>query len=541
MKSTVNPSNRLTVILVGVLLAFGTVIGLTGWQLEHDKVLELEAQIAELEKQEKRSAVLRSVSSQLEEIASEQRAISDEQRVEAQKQTQLAYEERQKALLSEQQAKTSELRAKESERLAQDARLTAERQQLMAEHQRIQAELARSVADTLRYQALGRSLGSLSTTQHKSGNKEMAELLAYAAYVFTNRYNGDLYNPAVLQALMMASQSIHTWPVHNGVITGIDFAEQSNSELATVSNFGEIIRHHYEHGQLTSTVLLRDSNYDFRNVIYSRKGSIMSISHQGQFVVFPKNDTMKEIQIRGVEKPSYLSFIDDDHVAVIGTKEVTFVDLRTYRQVKTRNFDFTIIAAGRNHHHPLIFDDRGYMHEIVDLNRIETKKVPVSGKVTAYANSANAHIDAYGMSDGTIYIVDENGRQNRLVGHRSRISRLKLNGTQLYSSSYDGLLNLWMISTEKGAKIDPMNILNANNWIMYFTSDNAKQNIWISEQKGNLTMVLTSIKLMVNDIKSRLKRDLTQQEWDYYIGKSVPFESFISPPKPSQREGCLDR
>ena len=71
----------------GVLLAGLAGTALYGWQSEHQKVENLQAQIEDLEKQVMRSTVDRSVSRQMEEIANEQREISDEKREEALQQT----------------------------------------------------------------------------------------------------------------------------------------------------------------------------------------------------------------------------------------------------------------------------------------------------------------------------------------------------------------------------------------------------------------------------------------------------------------------
>ena len=81
----------------GVLLTGAALTGLIGWQTEHQRVKELENMVADLERQEKRSAVDRSVSSQMEEIAFEQKIISDEQRENALQQTRVANEMRERS------------------------------------------------------------------------------------------------------------------------------------------------------------------------------------------------------------------------------------------------------------------------------------------------------------------------------------------------------------------------------------------------------------------------------------------------------------
>ena len=77
------------------------------------------------------------------------------------------------------------------------------------------------------------------------------------------------------------------------------------------------------------------------------------------------------------------------------------------------------------------------------------------------------------------------------------------------------------------AKVEPMNILKTGNWITCFTFDTPKHNIWCGDQKGNLTEEFIAVNLMVERIKGKLKRNLTREEWDHYIGRNVPYETFI--------------
>ena len=45
---------------------------------------------------------------------------------------------------------------------------------------------------------------------------------------------------------------------------------------------------------------------------------------------------------------------------------------------------------------------------------------------------------------------------------------------------------------------------------------------------GVVTEALLSVPVMVDVLKKKLKRNLTTEEWNYYIGKNVPYESFIN-------------
>ena len=128
------------------------------------------------------------------------------------------------------------------------------------------------------------------------------------------------------------------------------------------------------------------------------------------------------------------------------------------------------------------------------------------------------------MSDGTIWIVDKQGNQQKLIGHLSRISKMRIHERLLYSSSYDGSVKLWIPTNEK---VEPMTLVETDNWIMHFDFDSTMNTFWMGDSKGNLSAVNISIPKMVDVIKKRVNRNLTTEEWNYYIGQDVPYEKFI--------------
>jgi WD40 repeat protein len=105
------------------------------------------------------------------------------------------------------------------------------------------------------------------------------------------------------------------------------------------------------------------------------------------------------------------------------------------------------------------------------------------------------------MNDGTIWLIDKQGKAQKLIGHRSRISKMKLNGRRLFSSSYDGQVNLWIANSEK---VEPMTLLQTNNWITCFNFDNSKNTFWLGDIKGNLAAVNISVPTMVEKVQKKL-------------------------------------
>ena len=482
----------------------------------------------------------RSVSAQMEDIANEQREISDEKREEALRQTRVANEMRlrseqerlnaleakQNAIASEKKAVEASTVAEKQRQLAEQQQKVAEQQQQLAEHQRIQAEFSKRKADTLSYIALGRSLGSISTIQAQAGNEDIANQLSYVSYLYTSRYRGDIYYPAVFQSLMRSSQSKVSWSEHLGAVMNIEHYPGMDNGLVSVSNYGEILLSERRGNRLKTTILYNNSKYDFRDVLVDRNsGNIYAVSRTGHLVIILKDlKTVHTIVLDKIEHPMRLHDISENNLLVIGEQAFGLIDLKRMILRNTKQLPFRIILGSRKEGLPLIFDNKGMMHLVRGIENYDSKKVPVEGTVTAYCESKNTSIEAYGMSDGTIWITDKKGNKQKLIGHLSRISKMKLNGRRLFSASYDGSVNLWVADNEK---VEPMTLVETGNWIMHFTFDASKNSFWLGDAKGNLTAVNISVPLMVETIRKKLKRNLTQEEWNYFIGQDVPYEKFI--------------
>ena len=503
--------------VAALILAGTTFVGLRGWNSSDKEIDELKAQLSDLQRRDKQSAVLYSVSKQMEEIAYEQKKISDEQREEAEEQTQVANEMRQRSEEERQNAIIAQNNAIASERKALDA-------YDMAERQRQEAEANRRTAETLSYLALGRSLGALALTQFRAGNQEIGDLLSYASYLYTDRYHGDVYYPEIYQALSQSSQSKIEWNRHSDAVYNLAFMPKSDNQLVSISSYGEILRHEVNGNQLKTTTLFKDKSYDFRDVTILPNSTIYAISRNG-FLYIKSGKDVNLIQVPLVRPFKLQLCSDEKHLLLIGEYNLAQLDMTTNTIVATKALDFKVILTSRINNSPVLFDDKGYMHIVKDLRNIETRKIPVSGQITAFDASVNPSLQAYGMKDGTIYLYDQKGNVRKLVGHRSRVSSIRMSGNRLFSSSYDGTINLWITNSDK---VEPITLYSSNNWILYFNYDRSKNYLWLGDQKGNLSEVLISVPMMVERIKHKLKRDFTQTEWNYYIGEKIPYESFIS-------------
>ena len=509
---------------ISVLTALGLVVlfaaACVGLYMVYDrevaKNMELQKQLVELSKEQKQSAVMQSINAQMEEIALQERRISDEQREAAEQQTLVAQQMRHKAEEERQNALEAEQRALEASKVAKG-------QRIIAEHQRTEAEYAKRVADTLSYVTLSRQLANVAITQHQSGNYELADLLAYTSYIYAMRYQGGINSQAIYQALVLTSLSKHQWNWHRGTVTDIAFYNDAKCHFISCSSYGELKEHQEMKGQIKTVSLFNDNRYDFRDLFVNRQtGTIYAVSRTGHLVI--RHDG--KILVREVGGIGHLIGIAPiaGQITVFGENGMAQIGTDNFMVVRHKSLPYKVVTLCSNSSSTDIFDNKGGKHTIYSFDRIVDKRTSLQGQVTAYILSKQGSIMAYGMKDGSIYYTDARGKTQKLVGHRSQVSHLKIIGNQLYSSSYDGTLNLWMLDK---AKIEPMPMLTTNSWIVCFTIDAKQYNIWCGDQKGTITEAFISVPQMVAKLKSKLKRNLTVDEWEYYVGSNVPYEKLI--------------
>ena len=511
--------NRQGVIIgvMGVLLLSSVAVGLYLHRDDQKRISELESQLSVLRKQEKQSAVDRRVSKQMEEIAYGQQTLSEERSQEAIRQSEIAQK---MTLLSEAERQ----KAIESQGIAESAANEALEAYQMAERQRLQAEHAKLVADTLNYISLGRTLGSQSYSIYQTGDKEIGNMLAYASYLYTNDYGGDLYAPSVFQALTQSAGSRRTFSVHNGTISRIDILPNSGKML-TVSTYGELFAHSIQGNKVVTDRLMSNRHYCFRDVYAAKDGKGYAISNTGHLVIID-GDRTQVMPIENVDKPFNLQSMNDGaQLLIIGENSVALLDIATRKILGTRRLPFRIMYSGRRDYKPLLFDNHGGMHLVNSLSDMTDERTGLEGQVTAFASSKNEHLAAYGMFDGTIWLIDRHGKKHKLVGHLSQITKLKFNGKRLYSSSYDSKLLFWMTASQQ---IKPITLFQSGSWLTDFVFTSDKNYIWTGEQNGTVTEYLISLPKISQRLRQNMKRNFTREEWNYYVGKGIPYREVKS-------------
>jgi len=498
---------------------------------------DLKAKVERMAEENKKSDVVKRISQQMEDIAYQQKAISDkerenaelqteiaqQQRIEAQQQSAIATQMRDRAEAEQRNAQKAAIQAKESEKKAQE-------QRAIAVEQRSQAEFAKRTTDTLSYISLARSMASQATTCHNAGNKkEEAALLAYGAWYFTDRYGGDPYYPAVFNALSLVSGDKKEYDFHEGGITRLLYV----NSLVSFSNYGEVVKWDKKGDDVKPKELFFDRKYDFRdalaegNYVYalSKDGSILRIN--------PDKPADKLLMKFGTGKFNNLVSQGNEFVTADGT-DIYIINKGNLTLSRTVKAPESISCISTYKGRTVLFTRKGKVYFLNKDDTIVHELTMGVGDICSFTYTPGKAMVAFGTESGMVYVMDyypENKTWDtkmknfkKIKGHKSKVSQVAFADGYLVTSGFDHTLKLWNLNA---TKLDPITLNSVSSWLtsFYFTRNHQ---IWSGDASGALTRIDASPGSMAKKIQKTLKRDLTQAEWNYYVGKAVPYTTFLN-------------
>lgn len=510
-------------LLLALLLAGGGLSVYSLWkenQRHKQEQAALIEQLRQATESQKEATVTRRISTQLEEIAYQQKEISDIQRQEAVNQTQIAEEMREHAELEREKAI-----------MAQGAALEAynqmEEQKKLAETRREEAVKAQMKADTLARLALGRSLGSQASTQYTIGNKDLATLLSYSAWKFTAENNGDIYQPAIFDALSQTSDLSKYWRLHTGAIRDIQvFQDARGSHLLSASQYGELYLWRIEGNNLSrEDFLVSNSAYDFRKVVADTEhGQYMALSYPDRLIVVDNKKKLVELPL-GSKEPIGMERIDNLLFIAYRNGEVQQVQINEWKFTTVYKHPERITTFGHDGQSVLLGDDKGGIYQLDRQGNARLLWDKIGQPVSCVRAGEQAGSLAIGYKNGLVAIGHIASQvYKELVGHISPVTEIRFSGGKLFTSSYDGTVRLWNIDNEN--KIVSSIVYQPSEWIHTFVIGESGEWIFTGDEKGNLSLVSISPDYMAAQIQRHLSRDLTREEWDYYIGELNEYETY---------------
>jgi WD40 repeat protein len=219
----------------------------------------------------------------------------------------------------------------------------------------------------------------------------------------------------------------------------------------------------------------------------------------------------KHIVSSGEDNKVYIWDLENGGYKLMGTTKSLVLSLSV-------SPDGSLIAAGTKDGKTILWETNSYVETILHDEPNDA--------VQAVAFSHSGKMLATGDLQGNLkyWNVARKSMIANVHGHSARITDLKFspNDELLASSSFDATVQLWLTNDYA---TPPVKLQGRNSWVLSIAFSPAGDKIISGCSKGGSLLVdPTLARAMAGMFCSKLNRNMTQNEWDAYVGKDIPYE-----------------
>lgn len=490
------------------------------------------------------------------EVAENQRKLAEQKTREAEEQRlaaeKSAFEATQQRARADSSLVIAELRRREAERNAREAannaaiaqenlaeanrqRAIAIQNQKEAEEQRAQAVKAQEEAFQRRMLSVGKSMAVKS--QQVANDPDLKALLAYQAFDFNRSYGGedhdvDIYSGLYLSLKSLLGNNYNVYAAHRNSVRSVIFIPGSSGFISAGSD-GSVFE--WNLGQYDKPV----------KTITSGKGVIEKISlvNGGKNLLTAEAGTGLSLYDCGKENGMGINLgSDENNIKCIASNtegRFAFTSgvkpiIETWDLELKSGFKLTdtpapvnglalasdgyLLAAGLRNGDVMIWRVKGELTG----NSIFTDP---DNPVHSITFSPDGRKLACGTQNGQILIfrADNFELVAMLTGHVARVSQLEFSpdGRSLASASFDGKTLFWNMDDFTSPPI----IMDDNSGFVFTVaiSPDGKYLVSGSADENRLISRPTSASLLADKLCSLVSRNLTQEEWNTYVGEDIEY------------------
>lgn len=479
-------------------------------------------QIAVMQSDSVRRAIIRadlnaSISKQSEEEALRQKENAFRQQTLAEINAEEAKRNEQVALIRSDSATRASIRAVKNAAVATEEKINALR---------------------LRMIAIGKSMSVKSLLVQEQ--KDLQTLLAYQAYLFNKSNRGaendaDIYNGLYNVARQYGNENYKIFKGHPGQIKSIAFVP-GTKEFFTSGDEGKVLKWTAEGANQTFQAIYTGT--DLIEVLAvspdaswlacgSSNSSIHMIPLKGsnmQYELTGHNGKIKSLIFSYDGKTLYSASID-------GKVLQWDIATRTSKDVTTGSMEITSIDISSNGKYLAGINTAGNVlvwnpENISDVFRIETEGKNI--KVIRFKPDDN--VLAIGDINGKVELWDIGTRRkiSEVKAHTAQVNDIQFNPVlkQMATASNDKTLKIFNINDMTDLAEPPITLSDNEGFVlvMQFSSDGKFIVSGTYEGTRNLVSRPAHVDNFVNNICTLVTRNMTQDEWNTYVGRDIPPE-----------------
>ncbi|HUX94544.1 MAG TPA: hypothetical protein VMV47_02330 [Bacteroidales bacterium] len=424
------------------------------------------------------------------------------------------------------------------QKIAEEQSDSAKRASLRADQNAQTAEERRKDALRLRMQSIGKSM-SIKSLQVQ-GQKDLQSLLAYQAYIF-NKNNGGIENDADIYAGLYnvaknyGNANYKSFHGHTGGIRSIAFVP-GKREFFTSGYDGKVLKWSLD-GEDQSLQIV----YSGTDII-----EVLAVSPDASWLALgSSNAAIKMVSLKG-NSPGYemtghkgklksMIFSYDGkylYSASLDGKVLKWdLSARTSSNMTDGTLPLISIDVSLNGKYVAGINSEGGVVVWNQENKSDNFRIETVGKnIKVVRFNPDNNILALGDVNGTVELWDiiQRRKISEVKAHTAQVNDIQFNNKlkQMATASNDQTLKIFNIKDVTDLTEPPITFNDHEKFVMViqFSPDGQLIVSGSYDDKENLVSRPAHVDNLVKDVCTMLSRNMTQDEWNTYVGRDIPLE-----------------
>ena len=382
----------------------------------------------------------------------------------------------------------------------------------------------------------------------EQGQKDMQSLLAYQAYLF-NKDNGGIDNDADIYAGLYSvaknygNKNYKSFEGHTDGIRSIAFVP-GKKEFFTSGNDGKVIKWSLDQPNQALQIIYSGSEIiDILTVSPDTSWLAMGGENSAIKMVSLKGEEGYEMKGSGGAIKSLIFSIDSKNLYSASIDGIVLKwDLASHTSVNVTDgtLPITSIDISFNGKFMAGINTAGEAMVWNQENKSDNFRIDMASKnIKSIRFDPDGNILALGDIRGNVELWDVVQRKkiSEVKAHNDQVNDIRFNSRlkQMATASNDKSLKIFNVTDITDLTEPPINITDFEGFVMViqFSPDG---NLIISgsyENRKNLVSRPTHVDGLVGEICGIVSRNMTQEEWNIYVGKDIPLEKTCKVREPS--------
>ncbi|MCC5919656.1 MAG: High-affnity carbon uptake protein Hat/HatR [Cyclobacteriaceae bacterium] len=508
-------------------------------QVKAEREAEIAAQQTQIAIENERRAERESERAKEEsERANEARVDAERAQEQAIFEAQRAEEQRRAADFQKELAQKAEQEAKSQTKIAEDRKAEAEAAQDFAILKAEEAERNALQAERERMISIAKSLAIKSTQISQSTRKA---LLAQQAFIFHQRYDGNIYDNDIYDGLYYAVKAVKEEGYnqligHTDNVRSILSSNQANI-IYSLGSDGKMIRWDLSEQNIIAEELLNQEGI-FRSGALSKNGDKIFLAGSGSILIafnFEKGtvQTLSSPPVKNIQQ--LVAGQKNDRLFLLGdSRKIYLIDQGEQQLIYEANHkvnQFTVdpteqyLALSQNNGEAILI----HLKDNFNKETIYTSEKGDALHALAFHPKAGELIFGNDRGNLLVYNIKEGKIEQNLEGHGALINQITFSPDrmQMATASFDRTVRLWKMDNLND---QPIVLSDHDDWVWSIAFSQDSKFLLAGCRDRIIRKWPTRAAFMGDIICSEIEQNkLSLLEWDRYIGADVPFEATCEP------------